>query len=249
VANEVIQALSTAASAVSAVVGIVGALRNRHDKTLRATTWALVGVASVGLTVYFMVSLARGWLESVRVVARQQAIRSLKDESDKAVAALMADIGRKDERIAQLEAQLPAVRRTGNNGGPAQSSTADGLPTAAAAPQSCPLNDTWECAKKLAVGQKDSDEFRARDQERYYYFDVAAPRALTVTVDPVPSTRHVVLTIHDADRREISRQSFAERHPGSLDTRVRAAGRYYIKLRLGFCCVSAADPYTIVLSS
>jgi hypothetical protein len=241
VANEVIQALSTAASAVSAVVGIVAALRNRHDKTLRATTWALVGVASVGLTVYFMVSLARGWLESVRVVARQQAIRSLKDESDKAVAALMADIGRKDERIAQLEAQLPAARRT--------SSTADGLPTAAAAPQSCPLNDTWECAKKLAVGQKDSDEFRARDQERYYYFDVAAPRALTVTVDPVPSTRHVVLTIHDADRREISRQSFAERHPGSLDTRVRAAGRYYIKLRLGFCCVSAADPYTIVLSS
>jgi hypothetical protein len=34
-ANEVIQALSTVASAVSAVVGIVAALRNRHDKTAR----------------------------------------------------------------------------------------------------------------------------------------------------------------------------------------------------------------------
>jgi len=249
----VIQAILTVASAVSAVVGIVAALRNRHDKTLRAMTWALVGVASVGLMMYFIVSLTRGWLDNVRAAAQQQAVRSLREQSDKTIATLIADIRRRDDRIAQLEAQLPAVRRTDIDRASSEPSSAPTGSTSAgsttAAPASCPVNDTWECAKKLAVGQKDSDEFRAKDEERYYYFDAAAPRAFTVTVDPVPATRHVVLTIHDADRREISRQSFAERHPGSLDTRVRAAGRYYIKLRLGFCYVSGPDPYTIVLSS
>jgi hypothetical protein len=37
------------------------------------------------------------------------------------------------------------------------------------------------------VGKKDSDEFRANDQERYYYIDIAEPRAFTVTMDPVPT--------------------------------------------------------------
>jgi hypothetical protein len=51
-ANEVIQAFLTVASAVSSIVSIVAAIRNRHDKALRAMTWGLVGVSSFGLTTY-----------------------------------------------------------------------------------------------------------------------------------------------------------------------------------------------------
>jgi hypothetical protein len=58
-----------------------------------------------------------------------------------------------------------------------------------------------------------------------------------------------LLSIHDADRRELNQRSFSVGSPGSLDTRVRAAGRYYIRVKLGFCCVHGPDPYTISLAS
>jgi hypothetical protein len=107
-----VQAVVAVAGALSSIISIVGALRNRHDKMLRAMTLGLVGVASVGLTVYFVVSLTRGWLVHARSVLQEQATRAFKQQHEKSTAALMADISRKDQRIAQLEAQLMGVRRT-----------------------------------------------------------------------------------------------------------------------------------------
>jgi hypothetical protein len=241
-ANEVIQAFLTVASAISSIVSIVAAIRNRHDKALRAMTWGLVGVSSFGLTTYCFVSLTRGWLAHVRSVAQEQATHALREQHDKSTAGLIAEIKRKDQRIAHLEAQLPGSSRSTSDG--AAQLTPVNRPTATA---SCPLNDTWECAKGLSVGQKDSDEFRANDRERYYYIDIATPRAFTVIMDPVPESPWASVSVHDADRRELKEQGFAA--PGSFDTRVRAAGRYYLKVKLQYCCVRAPQPYTITLSS
>lgn len=241
-ANEVMQAFLTVSSAVSSIVSIVAALRNRHDNALRAMTWGMVGVALFGLTTYGFVSLTRGWLAHVRSTAQQQATHAVKEQHDKSTAGLMAELRRKDLRIAQLEAQLPGVSRSASGGAP--NLPLLNPPTATA---SCPLNDTWDCAKELSVGHKDSDEFRAKDQERYYFIDIATPRAFTVTMDPVPESPWAHVSIHDADRRELRQQRFIM--PGSFDTRVRTAGRYYLKIRLSHCCVNTPQPYTVTLSS
>jgi hypothetical protein len=55
------------------------------------------------------------------------------------------------------------------------------------------------------------------------------------------------VSVHDADRRELNERGFAA--PGSFDTRVRIAGRYYLKNKLHYCCVRVPQPYTITLSS
>lgn len=163
----------------------------------------------------------------------------------------LAEGKRKDQRIAQLEAQLAggAPSRERSLADPARRALAPGSPLAAPAARPCPLNDTWECAEPLAFGQKDTDEFRASDEERYYYVDFAEPRAFTLTLDPVIKSRYVVMSVHDSDRREINQRSYSAGSPGSLDSRVRAAGRYFIRIKLGFCCVREPELYTISLAS
>jgi hypothetical protein len=171
-------------------------------------------------------------------------------------AQLMANNVNKDQRIAQLQAQLAAAGRAP---GPAPGGAGPGqsAPTASSASEgvaksvsrACPVNDTWDCARQLARGQKESDEFKANDEERYFYFEAREPGAFTVVVNPTLRSQALEFAIYDPDRKEVTRGAFDRGRPGSIEMRARTAGRYYIRLKLFICCVREPDSYTIALAS
>ncbi len=211
-------------SLLSAIVSIVMAAHAaRHDRSLRA--WLLS--SAFGASMFCLGVVVERWDTRelrAQLATYEEAMRAARERANTVAARRPADAA---NRAAAPAAEGPVT--------PAQ--------------EACAINDTWECAEKLTLGQIDRDEFRASDQERYYYVDVTEPSAFTVTVDPVPQRKQIQLTVHDAFRREINERWFIVQTPGSLDTRVRTVGRYYIKLRLSSCCPQTPEPYAITLAS
>lgn len=131
---------------------------------------------------------------------------------------------------------------------PVGCATIEGLPRSlpgVSAP-ACPSNTTFQCASPLQPGYRDSDVFGR--EARYYHFSLNQPTEVSFTLSPMPNSRGVVVTIHDAQFNEIHRQPFRAGQPGSFAVTLRSPGRYYAKLTPGSCCSGSPNTYTFAIS-
>lgn len=217
----------------------------------KATVWAAVlGAVALGFGGYQAGVSTAG---DARMEQYEARLEQLSNELQGAQAAT---------RAAQAEAEsLRTVNREALRGvsslldsPSAPGSPSAGLPaTEAAAPapapvpaQNCASNLTFQCATLLGMGSRDSDTF-GRD-ERYYRFDIGSPGSLTFTLDPMPNTRWVAVTIYDSLYQQVAFKRFEKGQPGSFRTNLRQPGRYYAKLNPSACCSGAPYDYTFSVS-
>lgn len=111
---------------------------------------------------------------------------------------------------------------------------------------SCPENNTFQCASPLGFGSRDSDVFDG--ESRYYRFDMNQAGRVVLTLNPMPNSRGVDVSVHDATYNQVVRRRFNAGQPGSFDVNLRDGGRYYIELDPSACCSGAPYNYTIAIS-
>lgn len=110
----------------------------------------------------------------------------------------------------------------------------------------CPKNTTFQCATFLAFGARDSDTFGR--EARFYRFELDQPGQLTFTLNPMPNTRFVAITIYDAEYQQVDWKRFDAGQPGAFRVNLRRAGGYFAKLYPGPCCSGAPYDYAFAIS-
>lgn len=110
---------------------------------------------------------------------------------------------------------------------------------------SCATNDTFQCAAVLPFGASDSSDFNRRG-ERTYKFEIQEPTRVKLTLNPMPNSRSVRVTVYTSDYTPVESKSFKPGQPGDFVISLRNAGLYYVILDPAACCTGA--PYTYTLS-
>lgn len=129
---------------------------------------------------------------------------------------------------------------------PAPSPDAEAAATPQARPSSCTNNRTFQCAIPLEIGASDSDVFDGG--ERYYRFNVREAGPVSFTLNPMPETRWVAVTIFDAQYNRVGFKRFEKGQPGSFSLNVRQPGQYFAKLYPSACCSGAPYNFTFGVS-
>jgi hypothetical protein len=68
------------------------------------------------------------------------------------------------------------------------------------------------------------------------------------TLNPMPDTRWVAVTIYDAAYNKVAFNRFPAGQPGSFTANVRQPGQYYAKLYPAPCCSGAPYNFTFAVS-
>lgn len=217
----------------------------------RATIWAaLIGSAGVVLAAWIGVHLGRNQGQE-QGQDKLNEVHNQVDLRDREIAALRLRLSTYDTNDRAQSQDLPARREPEDSApeGSAPLAGSGGESAGSRASQQvqevvrpCPRNNTFQCAAKLPFGVRDDDGFNDVHDARYYQFELDQPGQIKLTLDPMPNTRFVVVTVHDAEYTEVSRRRFDAGQPGSFNVRLNAAGRYYAALEPGSCCSGA--PYT-----
>lgn len=162
-----------------------------------------------------------------------------------------------EAEIARLRSENQALRNQSASPVPGSSPMSPSLtadaerspqvaPSPRPRPANCTSNATFQCALPLAIGASDSDRFNR--QQRYYriFFSEAGPASFTL--DPMPDTRWVAVTIYDSNYTKVEFKRFEKGQPGSFRMNVRQPGEYFAKLYPSACCGGAPDGYTFMVS-
>lgn len=204
----------------------------------RATIWsALIGSAGIVLAAWIGVNVGRNQGQD-KLEDRNREITVLRDELTTQKAALV-----------KLQDQLQAAQRKVDrpNGSTPISGDNERETPEQAIVRPCPRNDTFQCAAQLPFGVRDDDTFRDAHDTRFYRFELAQPGEIKLKLDPMPNSRFVVVTVHDADYVEVLSKRFDAGKPGTFVVNLRAPGRYYAALDPGSCCSGAPYAYGFVI--
>jgi hypothetical protein len=96
-----------------------------------------------------------------------------------------------------------------------------------AVPDGCGINDTYQCAQPVALGQTIEGEARIH-RERYYKLELDEPGLLRFSPNPLPNRQTLNVNFADAQYQRIERRSWRAGQPAEQTIELASPGTYYL---------------------